>query len=215
MNFITKLKQKFRNFGIENLMLYVVIAQAIVLVFSYLFINVDLPGAMSFVRSSIFAGQIWRVVTFIFLPPTYSLIWALFVFLLYYSIGRELEHHWGKSNFTLYYLIGVIGSIVGGFISGYATVTYLNLSLFLAYAAVFPNTEFRIYFLIPIKAKYLAYIDAAFLIFEMIISPVYVKVSILFAFLNFFIFFGGDFINRIKSKRRYNKFKNDFNNSER
>lgn len=212
MNVLNNLKRKFRNFGIPNLMLYISIGQGIVAMFSYLFSNLNLSQHLIFIRENIFQGEVWRILSFILVPPPISLLFLIFVLVLYYSIGNQMESMWGTQKFTLYYLIGVLGSIVCGFICGYATVTYLNLSLFLGYAVLFPNAEFRLYFLIPIKVKYLAYIDAAFLIINMIFVPFADKIAILAAFVNFFIFFGRGFYRKIRNKIRFNNLRSQFNN---
>lgn len=212
MNILNSLKRKFRNLGIPNLMLYISIGQGIVAMFSYLFYDLNLSQHLIFIRENIFRGEIWRILSFILVPPPISPLFLIFVLILYYSIGNQMESMWGAQKFTLYYFIGVVGSIVCGFISGYATVTYLNLSLFLGYAVLFPNAEFRLYFLIPIKAKYLAYVDAAILIITMFLVPIADKIAILAAFVNFFIFFGGSFYRKIRNKIRFNNFRSQFNN---
>ena len=131
--------------------------------FCYRHPKLGIPNLISFVPALIFQGQIWRLVTFIFVPLNENLLWFLFSVLLYYSIGRSLEQSWGATKFTVYYFLGVILTIVYGLIMGLvgygwyqtANMYYLNMSLFLAFATLYPDTTFLIYFIIPVKAKLL------------------------------------------------------------
>lgn len=194
--------------------MYIVVGNIIVFVFSYLFPNLPIINYLSFNRSAIFSGQIWRIVSFIFEPYNYSPIFMIISCYFYWMIGTQLERAWGGFNFNVFYFTGVIGTIIGGLITGYATCYYLNLSLFLAFAIIFPNMQFLLFFFIPIKAKYLAYVDVALLLWELIQAVVYSQwgsaVSIIVAFINIAIFFGGDFTRKIIDRFRYRKVRRNF-----
>ena len=170
MNWIDKLEKRFGRYAIRNLMYYIIILYAVgyvVLLFAPdLYYNY-----MSLDASAILHGQIWRIVTFLIYPPNTSLIWFLVVLYLYYSIGRALEAQWGTFRFNLYFFMGVLLHIVAAFVcqygfgvnfSQYFGTYWLNNSLFLAYAATYPNMQFMLYFLIPIKAKALGTIYAIY-----------------------------------------------------
>lgn len=145
-------------------------------------------------------GEIWRLVTYIFIPPTFSPLWLLFVLYFYYLIGNSLEHEWGTFKFTMYYLIGMIGTTAATIITGgVGTPDYLNLSLFLAFAYIFPNYQILIFFILPVKVKYLAWLDAAFILYSMVTASVTGKVAALVAILNFMLFFGKDIFFRLKT----------------
>ena len=103
--------------GIPNLMLIISVGNVIVLLLD-LFSHYTFSYWISFVPALIFQGQIWRLVTFIFVPLNENLLWFLFSVLLYYSIGRSLEQSWGATKFTVYYFLGVILTIVYGLIMG-------------------------------------------------------------------------------------------------
>ncbi|MCD7731522.1 MAG: rhomboid family intramembrane serine protease [Oscillospiraceae bacterium] len=214
MKLLDKLQRKFGNIYIPNLIMYIVVGNIIVFVFSYLFPNLPIINYLSFNRSAIFSGQIWRIVSFIFEPYNYSPIFMIISCYFYWMIGTQLERAWGGFNFNVFYFTGVIGTIIGGLITGYATCYYLNLSLFLAFAIIFPNMQFLLFFFIPIKAKYLAYVDVALLLWELIQAVVYSQwgsaVSIIVAFINIAIFFGGDFTRKIIDRFRYRKVRRNF-----
>ena len=212
MNFLDKLERKFGRFAIANLMLYIMGGQAIVLLTSFLTQSSLLKQFLYFDPSLILKGQIWRLVTFVFIPnSSSSLFFFIFTAFLYYSIGLTLEHEWGVFKFNMYYLLGMVFNILGllivqfiffrtlglsDFISGFyyacaSNVTvYLNLSLFLAYAALFPDVQFLLYMIIPIKTKYLAFIDILLLAYQFITGTAVDRILIVLALLNFFIFFG-------------------------
>ena len=211
MKWLNKLERKLGRYYISNLMLYIVIGTVVVFAFSYLLPETPIASYISFERDMIFKGQIWRIISFIFMPYSFSPIFMLISGYFYYSIGTALENAWGGFRFNVFYFVGVIATIIGGFITGYATCHYLNLSLFLAYAALFPNQTFLLFFVIPIKAKYIAYIDAAFLFLEFLTTPIWsYRIAIIIAFVNFFLFFGGAFFRKIRDHFKYAKMRKNF-----
>lgn len=186
-----------RQIGIRNLMLYIVIGMGIVFVLDMMFsaqqAGMEVPSLTSllaFDRSAILAGEVWRVVSFIFLPANSSPLWILFSLYFYWLIGNSLEAEWGVQRFNLYYLIGVLGTVASGFIMGSATNFYLNMSLFFAAATLFPNFEMMIFFLIPVKLKWLGLLNAAVFVYGFLIGTPPERAAILFALLNYLIFFG-------------------------
>ena len=123
MNWFQKLERKFGRYAIHNLMYYIIIlygAGILISVLSpqmyYSYLSLDM--------SKIFQGQIWRLVTFLMQPPDNNLLLSLIMLYCYYMMGRTLEQTWGAFRFNLYYLIGVLGSILTALviylISGYS-----------------------------------------------------------------------------------------------
>ena len=104
-------------------------------------------------------GQIWRFLTFLFLPSSSSPLWVLLNLYFYCLLGNALEKEWGTFRLNLFYLSGILGSVLAALVTGYGVNRYLNLSLFLAFAALYPNFELLLFFVVPVKAKYLAVID--------------------------------------------------------
>lgn len=218
MRWYDKFSRKFRNFGIPNLMGYITSSMIILYLAQFLF-KMPVYQYLSFSAPLILQGQVWRLITFLLLPPYTTIVSVFFYLLLYYSIGRQLEYSWGTSTFNFYYLLGVIGTIIAGFITGSATNHYLNLSLFMAYAVLFPETEFRFMFLFPIKAKYLGYAEAILYVvwlFRYIFTQNWGKVAELLAsVINFFIFFGPDIYDSIKRYFRTRKRQKEFRDGTR
>lgn len=213
MKFLDRLDYKYGRRALRNLMLYVVIGMAIVFVSDYILypqIGVTLSELFTFDRARIFSGQVWRILSFIFLPPNTSLIFIVFALYFYWMIGSSLENAWGAFRFDVYYLTGMLGTIIGGLLVGSATNVYLNLSLFFAFAMLFPNHEVRLFFFIPIRVKWLALLDAVLFVIGFILSDWGARVSMLVSVANFILFFWGDFLDMFRRFRRKRQFKRDF-----
>lgn len=213
MNWLNKLERKFGRIGVPNLMLYIVIGNLIVFLFDILLFakgGVTFSSYLSLNPDAVMHGQVWRLITFVFIPPETSPIWLAFVLYFYYFVGSSLESAWGSFRFTLYYLIGMIGTIIAGLFTGAGTAVFLNLSLFFAFATLFPDHQVLLFFFIPIKVKWLGLLDAVLFLITIVISPLPAKIAALVAIANYFLFFGPTFINKIKYYFQYRKTRNNF-----
>ena len=170
------LERKLRRFAISDLMKYIVFGQAAVYLLMLIWptVGYQLYSAIMLSRSALLRGQIWRIVTFVFAPPNSSPLFIIFALYFYYMIGTGLEARWGKVKFNLYYLIGMVAAVIACLITGYASNTYLNLSLFFAYAAMYPDVEVLLFMILPVKMKVLALIDAALYTWQFFMKPVFV-----------------------------------------
>ena len=144
-----------------------------------------------------------------FIPQDLSM-WALLFFYFYYWIGSTLEREWGTARFNIFIFSGVILTIIYGmviyFITGQSAsigTYYLYLSMFFSFATLYPNTQVLFMFIIPVKIKWLAYINAAFFVFEMLATKFPFNLLPLIAMLNYLIFFGADLISSISSGRTH------------
>ncbi|TDT51357.1 rhomboid family intramembrane serine protease [Fonticella tunisiensis] len=212
MNWLDKLERRFGRYAIRGLMKYIVGITAAVFALSYLDITGVIESKLLLIPSEVLKGEVWRLITFIFIPPTKDPIWVLFALYFYYIIGTALENAWGSFRFNLYYLIGMIGTILAMFITeGIGTATYINLSMFLAFAYMYPNYEILIFFILPVKVKYLGWLYWLFILRTLITAPVSEKVAAVVSIINFFVFFGPDVLhgirNRSKVHYRRRKFK--------
>ncbi len=205
MSWLDKLERKMGRFAIPGLMRVVVIGMALVFCCELLFPQALLSYYLSFIPELIAQGQVWRVFTFIFLPPESSLLFIAFALYFYYFIGNALENEWGSFRFTLYYLLGVVGTIIAGLLTGGATNSYLNLSLFFAFAALYPNMQVLLFFFIPIKIKWLAYLDAALFAYQFLLGGWRTRAAIIASLINFLIFFGPSVLRQMRDNLRYRK----------
>lgn len=118
---LNKLEEKFGRYAIPNLPKIIVLLYAV----GFVIANIS-PRLYSLLELNpylILHGQVWRIVTFLLIGPETNLIFVIFVLLFYYSIGSSLEQVWGTFRFNMYYLIGVLGTIVGAFLT-YAILTF-------------------------------------------------------------------------------------------
>ena len=189
---------KNRTKGIPNLMLYIVLGTAVVYVMSRIAGNTFLYYLLCFDRTAILHGQIWRLITY---PLTYSagnLLLTAVVLFCYYSLGRAMENIWGTLRFNLSYLSGVVMMDVYCMIfGGAADVSYLNMSLFLAYATLFPDATFLLFFIIPVKGWIFALIDLVMVLIGLITYPFPYNLFSVISLANYFLFFGKDVLNVI------------------
>ena len=196
---------KNRTKGIPNLMLYIVLGTAVVYVMSRIAGNTFLYYLLCFDRTAILHGQLWRLITY---PLTYSagnLLLTAVVLFCYYSLGRAMENIWGTLRFNLYYLSGVVMMDIYCMIfGGTADVAYLNMSLFLAYATLFPSATFLLFFIIPVKAWLFALIALALVLVGLFSYPFPYNLFSVISLANYFLFFGKDVLNVIPMSWRAN-----------
>ena len=207
-----ELERKLRRYSIADLMKYIVIGQGFVYILMFVWpsLGYRLYSMITLSRGAILHGQIWRLVTFVFAPPSSSPLFVLFALYFYYFIGSRLESRWGKVRFNLYYGVGMLCAILACLITGYADNTYLNLSLFFAFAAMFPNEEVLLFMILPIKMKYLAILDALIYLRAFIMGPGSVRVTVVLCLLNVFLFLGGDLLQTIRREAQYYKTRRNF-----
>ena len=203
---------KNRDKGIPNLMLYISLGAGLVYLFTMATGNDILYYYLMFDRELILQGQIWRLISY---PLTYSggnIFFTAITLLCYYSLGNAMENIWGTFRFNLFYLSGVVMMDIYCMIfGGYADVYYLNLSLFLSYATMFPNAHFLLFFIIPVKAWIFALLDLVLVLFGLIAYPFPHNLFSVISLANYFLFFGKDVLNviplswRINAKRLFKK----------
>lgn len=208
MKWIDRLERKARGFAIPNLMFFLSGAMLLVYILSLFF--PALPGLLSLNRGALLRGQVWRLVTFLAIPPSSSPLWILFNLYFYCLLGRGLEQQWGVFRFNLFYLCGMLGAIVSALITGFGTNYYLNLSLFLAFAAFYPDYRLTLFFLLPIKVKYLAILDAVLLLVSFVLAGWADRLAIVMSLVNIVIFFGGSGLKRLKTQMGYWKTRRNF-----
>lgn len=196
MTFYQKLERRFGKYAIPNLMKYICVIYVVgyliqmfnpLLYFYYLDLDAE----------AILHGHIWRIITFIFYPPSTSFLWMIVALFVYYSLGMTLERVWGTFKYNFFYFTGVIllvlAAILIYLVTGYSVQlypTYMTFSIFLAYALTFPETTFLLYFIIPIKAKWLAIAEVVLYLFYFVALPgLGNKVAILVSLLNVALFF--------------------------
>lgn len=215
-------ERKFGKYAIRNLSFVLVACYAV----GYLIQIFDRSGLISLYLNlnpyAILHGQVWRLVTWVLIPPSSGgLFFTLIMLYFYCSLGTSLERTWGTYRYNVYLFQGMLFTIAGSFLlMGYCylfkptfpltetlTLTintpyeyfgyiallfstyYINMSIFLAYAATFPEAQVLLMFIIPVKVKWLGVIYAILLAFQFLAMPIYGKFVIGASLLNFIVFF--------------------------
>ena len=214
-----RFERKFSKYAIPNLSLYLIICYAV----GYLiyFINPQFLGYLTLDPFEIFFhGQVWRLVTWILIPPeTSNIFFTVVMLVFYYSIGTQLERVWGTYRYNLYLFMGMVFTILGSILLfvlclvlgtqaleagtdtlyvvnnslyvyfGAFSTYYINMSIFLAYAATFPEMQVLLMFIIPIKVKWLGIIYGVLLVFECLSGGPVTWVVVGSSLLSFVVFF--------------------------
>lgn len=215
MNLLQRLNRRFGKLSIPHLMILISAGMGAVFLADLLFPQYAIMQQIDLNFAQVRSGQIWRLITFLIVPPSTSLIWIFFNLYFNCLIGEALEREWGSFCFTTFYLIGTVAAILAGLITGYGHNTYLNLSLFLAFAMFYPNFEVMIFFFIPVKVKYLALLDLVYFVVMLIFGSASVRVTILLSLVNLLIFFGSDLLGQIKNQAGYWKTRRNFRRNYR
>ena len=192
-----------RNKGIPNLMLWICIGNALVYFLSQFGTPLSLYSALSFDPQAIAHGQVWRLFSYIFTfagigdMSIYSIFSVALALYCSYWPARYLEQLWGSLRVNLYYLIGILAMDVYAMlvyflfhVSYGVSALYLNLSMFLAFAVLFPDVQVLLFFIIPIKVKYLAYVDAALFVLGIVTTSFPLNLLPVVAVLNYLVYCG-------------------------
>ena len=194
-----------RERGIPNLMLFISLGAAVTYLFTYATNNPIIYYYLSFDRGLILRGQVWRLITYPLVYNTGGILFTLIAFLCYYSLGRAMENMWGTLKFNLFYLSGVVLMDVYCMIfGGSASAHYLNLSLFLSYATMFPDAHFLLFFIIPVKAWIFALLDLVLTLSGLLLDPFPSNLFSVICIGNYLLFFGKDVLNVIPVSWRAN-----------
>lgn len=194
------LERRFGRYAISNLMAYIVATNGLVFLLAHTPHGARLIEQLQFNSTLILRGEVWRLVSFVFIPPGFS-IWVVFILYFYYLFGTRLEHEWGSFRFNIYYFTGMAGTVLAAFlVSAGASAFYLNLSIFLAFATIEPDFTILLFFILPVKVKYLAWLSWFAIAFTVLAEPLPGKVMALVSVMNYFLFFGRDVVAEWKSR---------------
>ena len=209
-NWLYKMERRFGRYGIPNLAKYLALGQLVVWVI-VMFIYGDLLGLITLSRSGLMHGQIWRLVTFVFVPPlTFNPLYLVLDLYFLYFVGTSLENSWGSFRFTLYYLIGMAGAIVSCLLLGTYSSSTLLYSLFFAFACLYPDVEVLLFFILPIKVKWMGIAAAALYLWDFLWAGMWYKLGMVLGLVNFFLFFGPTLWQNYQNRKRREAWKNQW-----
>jgi membrane associated rhomboid family serine protease len=172
MIWLDKLERRFGFLGIPGLIRIVIGFTA--LVWALMWLNPSFRSALDLDPARIRHGEVWRLVTYIFVPQTLS-FWIVLALWFLWFIGEALERAWGSFRLTLYFFVGMIGTTIAAF--------------------------FYILFILPVKIKWLAWVFAAFLLVGFVLNSNSYRAALIAAFANYFIFFGPEIIHQARHRQ--------------
>lgn len=207
MNFLNKMERKIGKYAIPNLMIYLIAAYCIGFVIYT--VNPNFMLMLTLSPYHILHGQVWRLITWILMPTDTRVFLLLIMALLYYQLGSALERSWGTFRFNVYIFGGMLFTVIGAFIlygiyaaSGTGnletislissltfTTNYINLTIFLAFAVMYPEMQILLFFIIPVKMKWMAVVYAVLIAINLILTSWGGRIAIIMSILNFLIFF--------------------------
>ena len=201
--FLNKMERKLGRFAVPNLIFYVLLGYAVGAL-----LRIAAPQALYYMTLEpyyILRGQVWRLFTWVLMPPNSNLLFIVIMVLFYFQLGQALEHAWGTFRFNVYIFGGMLFTVIGAFLlygiyylmngvpavgmGGFFTTDYINMSIFLAFAMCFPEMQVMLYFIVPIKMKWLAAVYAALILFSLLQTNWAGRVAIIMSLLNFIVFY--------------------------
>ena len=195
------------RFGVPNLMLYVVVISLAVWLLSIMDSSRTLMSYFAFSPELILKGQVWRLITFMFIPQDTSM-WALLFFYFYYWIGSTLEREWGTARFNIFIFSGVLLTIIYGMViylitkqSASIGTYYIYLSMFFSFATYYPDQLVLFMYIIPIKIKWLAVANAAYFVYEIFALRFPLNLLPVVATLNYLLFCGDMLFGSVHFRR--------------
>ena len=228
---MSKFEKKFGRYAIPNLTLILILSYVAGYVIQLLgsAAGVNLLGYLTLDPYRILHGQIWRLVTWVIVPPDSFDVFTIIMLYFYYSLGTTLERTWGTYRYNVYIFSGILFTVVGSFLcmgvvylmygslpteiafayfysGSYAFSTYyINLSIFLAFAATYPDMQVLLMFVIPVKVKWMGILDAVLMLYYVIKGGVFTRFAIIASLLNFVLYFYRMHRSRISPKQMHRK----------
>lgn len=226
MSLIPRLERRFGRWTIPNLTLILIAGQAMLFVATRLPQGVSID-AITLDPARVLQGEVWRLVTFLFVPPEMAPIWALFYFLLLNLFGSTLEQQWGAFRYNLYLFIGYAANVAAAFAAsamlGQSAVglpegalplesiaapnSFLYGSIFLAFARLYPDFIINLFFVLPIRIKWLALAMWLGFAYSMIRGGGTVRMMVAATVFNYLLFFGREHWNALRHGQRRRSFR--------
>lgn len=206
MDWISKLEKHFGSWAIPNLTNYLLVAQiigALLLLGGY-----TSTSDLVLVGGLVQVGDWTRLFSFMMIPKSLHPIWIIFSLYIFYLMGSSLEREWGAFRYNLFVLCGYLLTIAAAFIIPAATISniYFLGAVFLAFATLFPNFELLLFFVLPVKVKWLGILAGVFYLLILLAGPPGERVAVGAALLNYALFFGAEFLAALKAGQRRKAF---------
>ncbi len=212
MSLVNRLEKRFGRWAIPNLTVIIIGGQIVLYLAQMLHQGQGIGGDpfanLYLIPAKVLSGEIWRLVSFAFVPPRAALLWAIITWMLFYFFGTTLENHWGTFRYNLFLIIGLLANIGAAFVTlangpGFiAENGFLYGTVFLAFARLFPNFVINLFFILPIQIKWLALLAWLGYGYSLIQGDGMSRLLIVASVFNYLLFFGRDHWRDIKNRYR-------------
>lgn len=196
---LARLERRIGRFAIPNLILFVVGGMGVLWLLRQA--RPDLEERLGLDMSAVLHGEVWRLATFLVIPPPWSMWWVLIGLYFSWWVGSSLEQHWGAFRFNVYYLTGALATIAAAAVVGVGTNYFINESLFLAFATLFPDVTVLLMFILPIRVKWLGLAAAAYLAYQFALGGLFIRAAIGASMVNYLLFFGGHWLGVLRGRQ--------------
>jgi hypothetical protein len=202
MRILDRLEKYLRPYAITNLTVGLIGGQVLLYLISHTHAHILESAAL--VPREVLRGELWRLVTYIFLPPLTHPIFALLFWYFFYLMGTTLENYWGTSRYNIFLLVGFAATVAVSFLTPDlpASNAFVQGSVFLAFAYLFPDFVVYLFFILPVKIKWLALAAWVGYFFAFANGSWQERGLVLAAVSNFLLFFGKDIAERMRTGRR-------------
>ena len=212
MNVIDSLERRFGRYAIPGLVRKIVVLNALVYVLGRM--NPAFLSWLDLDPIAVFHGQIWRLITYIFIPNYGCIFTVLFdqpgnaldtvislAFLWW--IGDGLEQVWGAFRLNLYCVIGMVGMTLASFLFGPEFSNgMLDMTLFFAFAWYFPHLQIYLFYVLPVKVKWLAWFSAAMLLWRFVtFDSISYRMAVIVSLANYLLFFGPELLANVRQRQ--------------
>ena len=194
---LARLERRIGRYAIPNLIIYVVAGMGVFWLLSMT--RPEVLGRLELDMGAVRAGQVWRLFTFLLIPIGTS-YWVLINLYFAWWVGSTLEQHWGAFKFNAYYFMGAFGTIVAALLAGPQSNVWLDASLFLAFATTFPDAQILLFFILPIKVKWLGILAALPIAYYVAVGDWGTRAAIVAAVSNYLLFFGGHWVDVLRKR---------------
>jgi len=219
MKLLDSLEKRFGRYAVPNVAIVLIGAQLVV--YAMILINRVEYSALTLEPKAVLAGEWWRLVSFLIAPPNIatgalSAVFLAFFWYIFWMMSSALEETWGVFRFNIFLFAGVLFTVAGAFIGQFVSPDtyiivsprFLYLSVFFAFATLYPNIEFLMFFILPVKVKWLAWLAAVLAVgLPFLAAPsIGWQIMILAPVLNYALFFKDALKQSIKAKKRSARF---------
>ena len=202
MSLLDRMERRVGRFGVPYVTVHLIVGQVACFILGSA--RPELLERVNLVAGKVLEGEVWRLFTFLLIPPGLNLFWAFFAWYLFYLMGMALEGRWGVFRYNVFLLIAYLATVALSFATPSVPCTnaFIGGSVFLAFAYLYPDFQLQLFFILPVRIKWLAMLTWIGYGLALIGGSWSIRLSVVASVSNFFLFFGRDVFLGMRSKER-------------